>query len=99
MALLYLHEGEYLMKIKEQYVLRYDLDEIYIAEKTPEGLRDICPISETAAMAWEGLERGMEKRELARRIADEFSGAEPEQVERDLEALTAQLLELGYLEE
>ncbi|MCD8321870.1 MAG: PqqD family protein [Oscillospiraceae bacterium] len=87
------------MKIKEQYVLRYDMDEIYIAEKTTEGLRDICPISETAAMAWEGLERGMEKKELARRITDEFSGAELAQVEQDLDALIVQLAQLGYIEE
>ena len=89
------------MKIKKEYSLRYDEDGfISVMQSLPDGTRrEICPISETAAMAWEGLERGVAKKALIEAIAAEFDGADPAAVERDLDDLIAQLTELGYIEE
>lgn len=88
-----------MLKIKENYTLRYDPDGIFIAERTAEGLRDLAPITDTAAMAWDGLARGLEREVIVAGIAAEFEGAEPELVARDLDSLVEQLLRLGWAEE
>lgn len=88
------------MKIKPEFSLEYELDNIYIVKTEPDGTkRDICPITETAAMAWEGIERGIERQALITAIAEEFDGTDEPSVARDLEALEQQLLALGYAEE
>lgn len=87
------------MKIKPEYTLRYE-DDISIVQTLPDGTeREICPLSDTAAMAWEGIERGMDKAAIAESIVHEFDGAEPSQVAADLDALITQLIALGYAEE
>ncbi len=86
------------MKIKPEYTLRYEED-ICIVKKEPDGAeREICPLSDTAAMAWEGIERGHSREDIVRAIMDEFEGAEPGQVERELDALMDRLVALGYAE-
>ena len=88
------------MKIKQEYSLQYDDDgTISIVQAMPDGtMKEICPISDTAAMAWEGLERGVPKPDLVAAITAEFDGADAVTVERDLDALIAQLTALGYIE-
>lgn len=87
------------MRIKEEYSLAYDLDGVSIVRTLPGGVRqEICPISETAAMAWEGIERGMDRQTIIDAIAAEFDGADPATVARDLDALVTQLTALGYIE-
>lgn len=87
------------MKIKPEYALRYE-DDISIVQKLPDGTeRELAPLTDTAAMAWEGIQRGHDRAGIVQALAAEFDGAEPEQVARDLDAFMAQLLELGYAEE
>lgn len=87
------------MKIKPEYSLRYE-DDISIVQTLPDGTeREICPLSDTAAMAWEGIERGMDRVAIAESIVHEFDGAEPGRVASDLGALITQLIALGYAEE
>lgn len=86
------------MKFNENYRLYFELDDIFIQKKDETGRwQDYCPISETAAMAWEGLERGIAREALTEAICNEFSGAEKAHVAQDLEGLIAQLRQLGIL--
>ena len=86
------------MKFNENYRLYFELDDIFIQKKDETGRwQDYCPISETAAMAWEGLERNIEHKALVEAICNEFAGASADQVEKDLEGLTAQLRQMGII--
>ena len=88
------------MKIKPEYSLSYDLDLIYIERTLPDGTKqDVCPISETAAMAWEGFAEGIDRQRLIQDIINEFSGADETQVAAELDMLAQQLIALGYAEE
>ena len=87
------------MKIKPEFSLEYELDNIYIVKTESDGTkRDICPITETAAMAWEGFERGIARSALITAIVEEFDGTDEVTVAADLETLEQQLLALGYAE-
>ncbi len=87
------------MKIRPEYTLCYD-DDISIVKTEPDGTRrEVCPISETAAMAWEGIERGHDRKFIVQAIVNEFEGARPDQVARDLDALIDRLIALGCAEE
>ena len=87
------------MKIKPEYSLSYEPDIIYIVRKNDDGTTtDICPISETAAMAWDGIVHGVERDQIIRAIAEEFDGATPEIVEAELTSLEQQLVAYGYAE-
>jgi len=87
------------MKLNENYRLSYEMDDIFIEQKTPDGAwKTLCPIAATAAMAWEGLERGMAEDDLVRAIAQEFDGADESVVRADLGALTAQLIAMGIFQ-
>ena len=84
------------MKVNENYRLAYEPDDIFIEQKDEGGAwKTLCPIAATAAMAWEGLERGMAKADLVAAIVGEFDGADEATVAADLEALTAQLIKMG----
>jgi len=88
------------MKIKPEFSVRFDEDDICIVRTRPDGTEEIVsPLSASAAMAWEGVERGMSREAIAEAVATEFEGADLAAVERDLDALLAQLLALGYAEE
>ncbi len=88
------------MKIKPEFFISYDEDDICILRREADGsAREVSPISASAAMAWECIERGMTREAMIEAIITEFGGADPEQVTADLDALTAQLLTLGYAEE
>lgn len=88
------------MKIKPEYSLEFELDEINIVRKEPDGtVTVVSPISETAAMAWEGIERNIAFDALVDAIVTEFAGATKDAVAADLKALMAQLVALGYAEE
>ena len=87
------------MKIKKEYTLLYD-DQISIVQTMPDGTqREVAPISDTAAMAWEGIAKGVDRKRLVDAIVNEFSGADAATVERDLDGLIAQLRELVYIED
>ena len=84
------------MKVNENYRLAYEMDDIFIETKTEGGeWKTLCPIAATAAMAWEGLERGMAKADLVAAICEEFDGADEATVSADLDALTEQLVKMG----
>jgi hypothetical protein len=88
------------MKIKKEYSLRYDLDDILIVQHLADGTeKEITSISQSAAMAWEGIERGVSRQTIVAGIVGEFDGADEALVAQDLDALMAQLVALGYAEE
>lgn len=88
------------MRIKPEFSLAYDMDLITIVRREADGSeRELSPISETAAMAWEGIERGIPFDALVDAIAAEFAGTTKETVAADLRALMTQLVQLGYGEE
>ena len=88
------------MKIKPEYSLAFELDEINILHTDPAGTVTVVgPISDTAAMAWDGIARDIPFDTLVEAIVNEFAGATKEQVAADLKALMAQLAALGYAEE
>lgn len=85
------------MKFSDNYRLYYE-DDISIQKKDENGLwQDLCSVGESTAMAWEGLERGLSPDYLAETICNEFDGAAKEQVMADLQALTAQLRQMGVI--
>ncbi len=88
------------MKIKPEYTVRFDEDDICVVRLHPDGTEEfISPLSASAAMAWEGFQRGMSREAVIDAVANEFDGADPETVARDLDALAAQLIALGFAEE
>ena len=88
------------MKIKPEYALEYDLDDITIVRREADGsMTEMGPISETAAMAWEGIERSIPFDALAEAITNEFAGTTKDAVAADLKTLMDQLVSLGYAEE
>ena len=88
------------MKIKPEFALQYELDDVFIVRKNADGtVTELGPISETAAMAWEGIERNIVFDDLVDAIVTEFAGATKEAVAADLKALMGQLVQLGYAEE
>ena len=88
------------MKIKPEYTLRFEEEGVSVVRVSPAGeVTPVSPISDTAAMAWEGFERGFSRPELAEAIVTEFGGVTREQVEQELDELAAQLIALGYAEE
>lgn len=87
------------MKIKPEFSVRFDEDDICIVRVRPDGTEEyVAPLSASAAMAWEGIERGFDREALIDVVANEFDGADRETVAADLDALTAQLIALGFAE-
>ena len=88
------------MKIKPEFSVRFDEDDICIVRTRPDGTEEfVSPLSASAAMAWEGVERGMSREAIVDAVTGEFDGADRAAVERDLDALLSQLLALGFAEE
>ena len=85
------------MTVHPDYRLQYDLDGICLERREGEDWVWYCDVSDTAAMAWEGLEKRLPREQLIDRLCTEFDGADPDAVARDLDALTAQLTALGLL--
>lgn len=87
------------MRIKPQYHIDYYEDDISVVEHLPDGTeRFVTSLSATAAMVWDGLERGMSREALLDAVSNEFA-VDPALVEKDMDALLRQLLALGYAEE
>ena len=86
------------MKINENYRLDYDLDDIRIQKRETGEWHELCSISETAAMVWSGLERGLDREAIIASIVNEFDGADETIVGADMDALIAQLTALGFVE-
>ena len=88
------------MKIKPEFILSYEEGDISIMRCRPDGTMEyVSPLSDAAAMAWEGFQRGVSRESIIDAVVNEFDGAEPRAVAEDLDALTAQLIALGYAEE
>lgn len=88
------------MKIKPEFSVRYDEDDICIVRVNPDGTEEfVSTLSASAAMAWDGVEHGLTREAIIDAVAGEFDGADRDTVERDLDALLAQLLALGFAEE
>ena len=88
------------MKIKPEYTVTFDEGDFSIVRRRPDGTEEfVSPLSASAAMAWEGVERGMSREAIVEAVATEFDGADKAMVERDLDALLVQLVALGYAEE
>ena len=88
------------MTIRPEFYIDYSEGDISVMRREPDGTeRVVSPISASAAMAWDGFARGMSREALIDAIVNEFSGADRETVARDLDALAAQLVALGYAEE
>ena len=88
------------MRIKPEFSVRFDEDDICVVRERPDGTEEyVSPLSASAAMAWEGFQRGMSREAIVDAVANEFGGADRAQVAADLDALAAQLIALGYAEE
>ena len=88
------------MRIKPEFSVRFDEDDICVVRERPDGTEEyVAPLSASAAMAWEGFQRGMSREAIVDAVANEFGGADRAQVAADLDALAAQLIALGYAEE
>ena len=88
------------MKIRPEYSIDYESDDITIVRREPDGSwQEVSPLSPSAAMAWEGFQRGISREAIVDSIVDEFDGADRAVVEQELEALAARLIALGYAEE
>lgn len=88
------------MKIKPEFFLNFEEDDICIMRRRPDGTEEyISPLTASAAMAWEGIDRGLSREALIDTVTTEFGGASREIVAADLDALCAQLIALGYAEE
>ena len=88
------------MKIKPEYSLMYTMDDISIVRTEPDGtVREVSPISASAAMAWEGFQNGLSREAIIESIIYEFSGVSEELAAQELESFAAQLIALGYAEE
>ena len=88
------------MKIKPEYTLRFEEGDISIVRLRPDGREEpVSPLSDSAAMAWEGLEKGVDREGIIDAVANEFEGADRAAVAADLDAFMAQLIALGYAEE
>lgn len=74
------------------------MDDIRIQKREDGEWRDLAPISETAAMVWEGIERGIERDRLIEAVVNEFDGADAATVGADMDTLIAQLEALGIVE-
>lgn len=74
------------------------MDDIRIQRRKADEWCDLAPISETAAMVWEGVERGIDRARLIEAVVNEFDGADEATVAADMDALIAQLTALGILE-
>lgn len=86
------------MTINPDYRLDFDMDDIRIQKRQDGVWHDLAPISETAAMVWEGVERGLDRDAIVRAIVNEFDGADEATVAADMDALLAQLTALGIAE-
>ncbi len=88
------------MRIKPEYSIDYELDDITIVRLLPDGTKEeLSPIGASAAMAFEGLQHGLSRGEIVDSIVNEFTGVSPELVAEELDALAALLVSLGYAEE
>lgn len=87
------------MKIKPEFTVRFDEDDICIVRLRPDGTEEfVSPLSASAAMAWEAIERGLGRDAIIDMVANEFDGASRDLVAADLDALMTQLIALGYAE-
>lgn len=86
------------MKINENYRLDYDLDDITIQKRENGAWSDLCSISDTAAMVWGGIERGLDRAAIIAAVVNEFDGADETIVGADMDALIEQLTVLGIVE-
>lgn len=86
------------MRINENYRLDYDLDDITIQKRENGAWRELCSISDTAAMVWGGIERGLDRAAIVAAVVNEFDGADEAIVGADMDALIEQLAALGIVE-
>ena len=88
------------MKIKPEYTVRFEEGDVCVVRLRPDGREEyVAPLTDSAAMAWEGLARGASRETIVDAVANEFEGASRDAVARDLDAFFAQLLALGFAEE
>ena len=89
------------MKIKEGFVLR-KVGDSYAAvpEKgVTEGFNGVIRLNGTAARIWEGIEKGLDKKELCDILLSEYPKAGRDRVLADVENVIAQLLAAGVAED
>ncbi len=88
------------MKIKPEYSIDYTMDDITILKTEPDGtVREVSPISASAALAWEGFQFGRSREAIIESIVTEFTGTSEELVAEELDDFAAQLIAMGYAEE
>ena len=88
------------MRIKPEFSIDYEMDDISIVRTEPDGtVRAVSPISASAALAWEGFQKGLPREAIVESVVQEFAGASEEVVAQELEELARQLVALGYAEE
>ena len=89
------------MRIKPEFSIRYyDMDDICIVRTDADGTaREVSPISASAAMAWDGFQKGLSREAIIQSIVLEFTGVTEETAAQELEELARRLVALGYAEE
>lgn len=86
------------MKINDNYRLDYDLDDITLQKREGDAWRELCSVSDTAAMVLGGIERGLDRAAIIAAVVNEFDGADEATVGADMDALIEQLAALGIVE-
>ena len=88
------------MKLKPEYSICYDEDDICLTQRLPDGTeREVAPLTASAAMAIEALGRGMDRDSVIDAVMTEFSVQDRDLIAADLDALLAQLRRLDYVTE
>ena len=86
------------MKIRPEYRLAYDEDDIGVYRKREDGTEEyVTDLSISAALAWDGIASGYSEDAIIQLVAQEYS-IPAEQARADCEAFFRSLVELGFAE-
>lgn len=88
------------MKLKPEFSVRYDEDDICIVRLTPAGGEEyVTTLTPSAAMAVDAFQQGMDREGVVDAVMNEFAVPDRDLVAADLDGLVRQLISLGFAEE
>lgn len=88
------------MKLKPEYSVRYDEDDICIVRLTPAGGEEyVTTLTASAAMAVDAFQRGMTREAVIEAVMTEFNVPDRDRIAADLDVLVRQMIALGFAEE
>ena len=88
------------MRISKEYELK-SIGKHFVVARAGQSDSIVFAVNETGAFLWRGIEEGLSKEELCRRLCVEYEAepSEEAQIEGDVEEFLTQLKTLGVLEE